>query len=36
MQDGAGNAEAAGRAEEAGLVVVMDDCMLRQHRRLFA
>lgn len=36
MQDGAGNAEAARRAEEAGLIAVVDDCMLRQHRRLFA
>jgi predicted CoA-binding protein len=34
MQDGAGNPEAAKRAEEAGLVAVVDDCMLRQHRRL--
>lgn len=36
MQDGAGNPEAAKRAEEAGIVVVVDDCMLRQHRRLMA
>ncbi len=35
MQDGAGNSEAAKRAEEAGLVAVVDDCMMRQHRRLF-
>lgn len=35
MQDGAGNPEAAARAEEAGLIAVVDDCMLRQHRRLF-
>jgi hypothetical protein len=36
MQDGAGNHEAAARAEEAGLVAVVDDCMLRQHARLFS
>ena len=35
MQDGAGNPGAAKRAEETGLVAVVDDCMLRQHRRLF-
>jgi len=35
MQDGAGNAEAAKRAEEAGLIAVVDDCMTRVHRRLF-
>ncbi|MFA6603789.1 MAG: CoA-binding protein [Patescibacteria group bacterium] len=35
MQDGAGNPDAARRAEAAGLLVVADDCMLRQHRRLF-
>jgi predicted CoA-binding protein len=34
MQDGAGNPEAAKRAEEAGLVAVVDDCMLRRHRQL--
>lgn len=34
MQDGAGNPEAAKRAEEAGLAAVVDDCMLRQHARL--
>lgn len=34
MQDGAGNAEAAKRAEEAGLAAVVDDCMLRVHARL--
>jgi len=34
MQDGAGNPEAAKRAEEAGLVAVVDDCMLREHGRL--
>lgn len=35
MQDGAGNPDAAKRAEEAGLIAVTDDCMMRQHRRLF-
>jgi len=35
MQDGAGNPEAAARAEEAGLIAVVDDCMMRQHRRLY-
>lgn len=34
IQDGAGNLDAAKRAEEAGLVAVVDDCMLRQYRRL--
>ncbi len=34
MQDGAGNPEAARRAEEAGLLAVVDDCMMRRHRRL--
>ena len=36
MQDGAGNPDAAQRAEEAGLVAVVDDCMMRQYRRLDA
>jgi len=36
MQDGAGNPDAAKRAEEAGLVAVVNDCMLRQYRRLDA
>ncbi|MEY4723625.1 MAG: hypothetical protein RLZZ324_1138 [Candidatus Parcubacteria bacterium] len=36
MQDGAGNTEAARMAEEAGLTAVVDDCMARVHRRLFA
>ena len=35
MQDGAGDAAAAKRAQDAGLTVVVDDCMLRQHKRLF-
>lgn len=34
MQDGAGNPEAAARAEDAGLVAVVDECMLREHARL--
>lgn len=34
MQDGAGHPEAAKRAEAAGLAVVVNDCMMRQHRRL--
>lgn len=34
MQDGAGNEDAAERAREAGLVAVVNDCMLRQYRRL--
>ncbi len=34
MQDGAGNPDAAKRAEDAGLVAVVDDCMLREYRRL--
>ena len=31
LQDGVVNEEAAGIAREAGLAVVMDDCMLRRH-----
>ncbi len=31
FQDGVINAGAAQKAEEAGLLVVMDDCILRQH-----
>lgn len=34
MQDGAGNEAAAARARAAGLPVVVDDCMMRQYRRL--
>lgn len=34
MQDGVVHEEAAARAREAGLAVVMDRCMLRDHRRL--
>lgn len=36
MQDGAGNEEAAAKAREAGLTVVVNDCMMRQHRFLNA
>ncbi|MEY4744123.1 MAG: hypothetical protein RL272_68 [Candidatus Parcubacteria bacterium] len=36
MQDGAGNPDAAARAEQAGLEAVVDDCMLREYRRLDA
>ena len=32
MQDGIVNKEAAAVAESAGLLVVMDDCIYRQHR----
>jgi len=34
MQDGAGNHEAAKKAEASGLLTVVDDCMLRQYVRL--
>ena len=34
FQDGVINAEAAKKAEDAGLQVVMDDCMLRQHQAI--
>ena len=34
LQDGVMNEEAAEVAREAGLAVVMDDCMLRRHARL--
>lgn len=34
MQDGAGNPEAAKRAVAAGLKAVVNDCMVRQYRRL--
>ena len=35
MQDTVIHEEAGKKAEDAGLLVVMDDCMLRQHRKLF-
>ncbi|MFQ6611959.1 MAG: CoA-binding protein [Fidelibacterota bacterium] len=34
LQDGVINLEAAQKAENAGLLVVMNNCMLRQHRLL--
>ena len=34
MQEGIVNEEAATRAREAGLVVIMDRCMAREHSRL--
>ncbi|MEE8340883.1 MAG: CoA-binding protein [Candidatus Neomarinimicrobiota bacterium] len=34
FQDGVINAEAAQKAEEAGLLVVMNDCILRQHQNI--
>jgi len=34
MQEGIVNEEAARRAKEAGLLVVMDQCMLKEHARL--
>ncbi|HUB80560.1 MAG TPA: CoA-binding protein [Bryobacteraceae bacterium] len=34
MQEGVIHEEAARRAEEAGLMVVMDRCILKDHRRL--
>ncbi len=36
MQEGVIDKAAAARAREAGLLVVMDKCMLKQHRRLKA
>jgi predicted CoA-binding protein len=36
MQEGVIHEEAARRAEAAGLVVVMDHCILKEHRRLAA
>jgi predicted CoA-binding protein len=34
MQEGVINEEAAARAREAGLLVVMDKCMLKEHQRI--
>ena len=34
MQEGVVHEDAAGRAREAGLTVVMDRCILKEHRRL--
>jgi len=34
MQEGVVNGEAAARAREAGLLVIMDECMLKEHQRL--
>jgi len=34
MQEGVINEEAAARAREAGLLVVMDRCMLKEHQKL--
>ena len=34
MQEGVENEDAARRAEDAGLAVVMDRCILKDHRRL--
>ena len=35
MQEGIAHPEAAGRAEKAGLKVVMDRCIKKEHQRLF-
>ena len=35
LQDGVVNQEATKLAEDAGLLVVMNDCMLRRHRQFF-
>ncbi len=35
MQDGAGNYEAGSRSESLGMISVVDDCMMRQHRQLY-
>jgi predicted CoA-binding protein len=34
MQEGVINEEAANRAREAGLMVIMDKCMLKEHLKL--
>jgi uncharacterized protein len=35
MQEGVRDEEAAARAREAGLLVMMDSCILKEHARLF-
>lgn len=35
LQDGVINESAAKKAEESGLLVVMNDCMLRRHKQMF-
>ncbi|MFQ6607455.1 MAG: CoA-binding protein [Fidelibacterota bacterium] len=35
LQDGVINEPAAKQAEKAGLLVIMNDCMMRRHRQLF-
>jgi predicted CoA-binding protein len=35
MQEGIRNEEAAKKAEEGGLTVIQDACMLKEHSRLF-
>ena len=34
MQEGVINEEAAAQAKDAGLLVVMDKCMLKEHKKL--
>ena len=34
LQDGVINEEAAQIAEDSGLLVIMNDCMMRKHRQL--
>jgi uncharacterized protein len=36
MQEGVVNDEAAGKARAAGLEVVMDRCILKEHRKMLA
>jgi len=36
MQEGVVHAEAAARAQRAGLIVVMDQCILKDHNRLLS
>ncbi|MBL7013950.1 MAG: CoA-binding protein [Candidatus Marinimicrobia bacterium] len=35
LQDGVINDEAGQKAENAGLIVIMNDCMMRKHRQLY-